>query len=243
MWTPIEPDLLAVTAKGNDLLAALPEEERLALGAGLERRTLPIGDELYRPKHPIEHVFFPVDSVVSLLTVLDDGRRIETATVGREGMVGLFVFLEDNQSSNGQALVQMEGDVLRLPVDVFLRASTTESRLGSLMIEYTRAMIVHMSQSAACNAVHTVPQRLARWLLQTSDRTGSVEIHLTQEFLSEVLGVRRASVTGAVRQLATDGAIRAARGTIVIDDRSALEELACECYRMVKASYARLMPR
>lgn len=231
-----------MTGHGNDLLAALPANEREALGGRLERRNADAGDDLFAPGRRLEHVYFPVDGVVSLLTVLDDGRAIEVATVGREGMVGVFLFLGDDRSMNGRGVVQMSGELLRLPADAFRAAAANGSKFSGFMRDYTRALMLHISQSAACSAAHTVPQRLARWLLQTSDRTGSHRIELSHQFLAEVLGVRRASVTDAVRRLAASGGVSPHRGRLEVVDRAELEAEACECYAVVRDAYARLMP-
>lgn len=241
-WSPVDPERAAVSGHGNHLLAALPPVEREPLNRRMERRRAETGDQLYGPSERIQHVFFPVTSVVSLLTVLEDGKGIETATVGREGMVGLFVFLGDDRSPRGRAVVQMGGEILRLNVDAFRSAVEPGSKLESFLRDYTRVMLLHVSQSAACNAAHPVPERLARWLLQTCDRTGSTQIALTHEFLAEILGVRRASVTTALRALRAEGAVTVGRGAVGIADRQALEALACECYAFLQEQYGRIVP-
>jgi CRP-like cAMP-binding protein len=226
----------------NQILRALPPSERARLMGQMQRRLVTPGQVLYEPGRRIEHAFFPETAVVSLLTILQDGSGIETATVGREGMAGVFLFLGDDHSRNGRAVAQMGGSILRVDVHSF-RAELGESgKLEQLMLTYSRALMLHISQSVACGAVHPVRARLARWLLQTSDRTASDDVALTQQFLAEILGVRRASVTEAVSQLQSDGAVAARRGGILILDRAALARSSCECYALVREEYARLMP-
>lgn len=226
----------------NQLLAALPATEAEALLRQAVRWRLEPGDRLYEPDTRIDAVWFPESAVISLLCVLRDGSAVETATVGREGMVGLFVFLGDDRSPNGRAVTQMGGEALRVDVDAFRVALGEGGKLHSYLLDATRAMLFHVSQSVACSGAHSVRQRLARWLLQTSDRTASDEIRLTHEFLSDILHARRASVSVAVASLQADGLVDARRGAIVISDRSGLEGRACECYGAVNAQYSRLLP-
>jgi CRP-like cAMP-binding protein len=208
----------------------------------MQRRLVTPGEVLYEPGRRLEHAFFPETAVVSLLTILSDGVGIETATVGREGMVGVFLFLGDDRSRNGRAVVQMAGSVLRLDVDSFRAELVEGGKLEQLMLTYSRALLMHISQSVACGAVHPVLARLARWLLQTSDRTASDDVALTQQFLADILGVRRASVTEAVGELQSRGAVAARRGGILVLDRSILSRSACECYDIVREVYEVLGP-
>jgi CRP-like cAMP-binding protein len=229
-------------SSGNQLLDALgPRGKDRLLAQALEGSKV-TGDVLYEPGHPISWVYFPVTAVVSILTVLRDGSAVETATIGREGVVGTFVFLGDDRSPNARAVVQMPGGVIRVDVGTFLHEMERDRRLRTLVHEYTRALLVQVAQSVACAAAHPVRERLARWLLQTSDRVTSDEVSLTHEFLAHVLHVRRASVTGALRELQGLGLVRTSRGRTTIVDRAALAEAACECYAMIRDEYARLLP-
>jgi CRP-like cAMP-binding protein len=226
----------------NQLLRALPPAEGARLMGHSQRRLVTPGDVLYEPGRRLEHVFFPETAVVSLLTMLSDGSGIETATIGREGMAGIFLFLGDDRSRNGRAVVQMSGSILRLDVDSFRAELAEGGKLEQLMLTYSRALLLHISQSVACGAVHPVRARLARWLLQTSDRTASDDVALTQQFLAEILGVRRASVTEAVGELQSLRAVSSRRGGILILDRKALSRAACECYGILREEYAQLVP-
>jgi CRP-like cAMP-binding protein len=180
--------------------------------------------------------------VVSVPPTLRDGTAVETATIGREGLVGSFVSLGDDVSPNARAMVQMGGELLAVDVRRFRNELRETSRLRDLMNDYTRALLVHISQTVACTAAHSVRQRLSRWLLQTSDRVSTDDIRLTHEFLAGILHTRRASVTEGLRQLQDKGIISTRRGGTVILDRDALGAEACECYDVVRREYARLLP-
>lgn len=240
-WLPVgDQDLDSPSP--NLLLGALPPDERARFMGHMQRRLVSPAEVLYEPGRRLEHVFFPETAVVSILTMLADGSGIETATIGREGMAGVFLFLGDDRSRNGRAVVQMGGSILRSRVDSFRAELAEGGKLEQLMLTYTRALMLHISQSVACGAVHPVRARLARWLLQTSDRTTSDDVALTQQFLAEILGVRRASVTEALGDLRSRGAVALRRGGILILDRTALARSACECYGHVREEYARLVP-
>jgi len=226
----------------NQLLGALPPAEVGGLVGRFQRRLMEPGDVLYQPGRRLDHVFFPETAVVSILTLLADGSGIETATIGREGMAGIFLFLGDDRSRNGRAIVQMGGSILRLDVDTFRAGVAGSAKFEQLMVVYTRAFLLQVSQSVACGAVHPVQARLARWLLQTSDRTSSEDVALTQQFLADILGVRRASVSEAVGDLRARGVLAARRGGLMILDRAGLARCACECYGVVRDEYTRLMP-
>jgi CRP-like cAMP-binding protein len=240
-WLPIG-DSDVESSSPNRLLRALPPAEQVRLMGHMQRRLVTPGEVLYEPGRRLEHAFFPETAVVSLLTVLADGVGIETATVGREGMVGVFLFLGDDRSRNGRAVVQMGGSVLRVDVDSFRAELAEGGKLEQLMLTYSRALLMHVSQSVACGAVHPVRARLARWLLQTSDRTASDDVALTQQFLADILGVRRASVTEAVGELQARRAVAARRGGILVLDRAILSRSACECYDIVREVYELLGP-
>ena len=232
----------SATRVQNQLLAALPTLERERLTADAMSRFVEPGDVLYEPGQPITAVYFPVTSVVSVLTVLADSSAVETATIGREGLVGSFVALGDDVSPNARAVVQMGGELLAVDVRRFQHELRDTSRLRDLMNDYTRALLVHVSQSVACTAAHHVRQRLSRWLLQTSDRVSTDDVRLTHEFLAGILHTRRASVTEALRELQEDGIVRTRRGGTMILDREALGGEACECYEVIRREYARLLP-
>ena len=232
------PASTTTAATGNYLLDAVPEADRSRL---LERawfRDMGAEDELIRSGARIDTVWFPVTAVVSLLATLRDGSAIETATVGREGVVGAVVFLGDDRLRNGRAVVQLAGEVIGVPTDAFRAAIAGGSTFHAAMNDYTRALLFQLAQGVACNAAHSVRERLARWLLHTIDRVGRDEVELTQQFLSEILHARRASVTDALASLESIEAVRRSRGRIEIRNRPALEAAACECYAHVRAAYA-----
>ena len=217
----------------NLLLDSLPPVERTPL---LDRGgvvSLDVEDVLYEPGEAMDHVHFPLSCVVSLLTTLSTGLNIETATIGREGMVGLDLFLGADRSPNVRAVVQMPGAALRIATSDF-RGAMDEAKLSQVLRAYSRTMLLQATQTVACNQAHATSERLARWLLQTSDRTGKEEIPLTQQFLSEVIGVRRASISEAVNELRVRGAVTSRRGAIHIVDRPSLEDAACECYGLIR---------
>jgi len=177
-------------AAGNRILSSLPPEELDRLLGRMEERDVGVGEVLFEPGTTLRHVYFPETAVVSLLTRLADGSSVEVATVGREGMVGVMVFLGDDRIENGIAVVQMPGRLLRLDANA-LRAQAGEGgKLPAVLQIYARALLLHLSQSTACGVAHPVRARLARWLLQTSDRTVSDDVPLTQQFLADILGVR-----------------------------------------------------
>ncbi|HEY9632611.1 MAG TPA: Crp/Fnr family transcriptional regulator [Coleofasciculaceae cyanobacterium] len=224
----------------NRLLSALPREEYDRLLPNLETVSLSFQQIIYAPNEPIEYIYFPSSGIVSLVNVLKDGGTVEAATVGNEGMVGIPVLL-GSDSMSGQAVVQVTGDALRMKADVFKRQVTPGSPLHNLLLRYTLALINLISQSVACNARHSVEQRACRWLLMCQDRVQSNQFYLTQEFLSQMLGVRRASVSVVAAILQRAGLIRYSRGKITVLDSPGLEAASCECYQIVKQEFDRLL--
>ena len=190
----------------------------------------------------MRNVYFPLWGVVSLMTPLVDGIPIETATVGNEGMVGVHAFLGGGAIGNAMAIGQVPGEMLRIDVDIFRALVDQDGKLRTLMFSYTQALFAQISQAVACNSAHEIEQRTAKWLLETHDRAGGSDtFELTQEFLAEMLGVTRPSVSVAARTLQNAGLIRYRRGEITVLDRGGLEESSCECYAVVQREYARLV--
>lgn len=224
----------------NRLLAALPTEEYQRLLPKLETVPLNFKQILYDINEPIEYVYFPNNAVASLLTIMENGDAVEVGTVGNEGMVGLPVFLGADRIP-GQAFAQVPGDGMRMRADVFKREVVQGTPLFNLLQRYTQALFNQISQSAACNRLHSIEERLCRWLLMTHDRVGEDYFPLTHEFLGQMLGVRRAGVSVAAAILQKAGYIRYSRGKITILDRAGMEDSACECYRIVKAEFDRLL--
>ncbi len=217
----------------NRILAALPRKEYERLLPQLEPITLPLGLSLYKSGDFIEHVYFPNEGIVSLVTHMNGGETIEVGLIGHEGMVGIPVLLGDDIAFE-EAIVQIEGSGLRMKSSVLKQdLKRPHSPLLIELLLYTRSLMKQVTQTAACNRIHTVEERLSRWLLMCHDRLESDEIPLTQEFISNMLGTRRASVGSAATGLQTEGLIRYSRGHISILKRDELEEFACECYRAV----------
>lgn len=217
----------------NSLLAALPRKECRHLIDDLEQVALTYGEVLYEPGQQIRHVYFPNDSVVSLLTLVDRHQALEVGLVGREGMVGIPLALEI-AISPVRALVQGTGTAMRMKAAPFLKTLRQSRALRRELHRYTYALMAQITQTAACNRFHVVEARLARWLLMTHDRLQSSPFLLTQEFLSHMLGVRRVGITKAARTLQQDALIRYSRGNITILDRKGLEAAACSCYEIIK---------
>jgi CRP-like cAMP-binding protein len=194
------------------------------------------------PVERIAKVYFPVDGVISLMTSADDGVWVESATIGNEGMFGFTVFLGNDSWGNSEAIVQVAGSAYAMPIDRFRTALGAKGKLHELVAGYTQALFAQISQSVACNGRHSIEQRAARWLLQTSDRMGSDRFALTQEYLAIMLGVRRPSVSVAAKALQDAGLITYSRGSIAIIDRTGLAKVSCGCYDAVRAEYERLVP-
>lgn len=219
----------------NQLLAALSGEEYERLAPHLEPVTLELSQVLFRPEDRLRYVHFPTDSIVSLLTSLEDGSGMEVGLVGREGMVGVSAFLGGSETK--VATVQAAGASLRLEADKLREEFGRGGTLQKALLRYTHALMTQVSQSVVCNARHAVEGRLARWLLMYHDRLGRDEFELTHEFMANMLGVRRASVSEVAEKLQAMGLIRYRRGRFTVLDRKGLEQLVCECYPMVKEKF------
>jgi CRP-like cAMP-binding protein len=224
------------TSVANRLLAALPKKDYQNLLADLQPFALTFSDILFESGDNIRHVYFPTSGIVSLLSTVGEGEHVEVGIVGNEGMVGLPAFMGVSKSRT-RALVQGEGNALRLNVAKLRRELSNGSALQKLLHRYTHSLMTQISQSAACNRFHQVNQRLARWLIMTHDRIEGDEFRLTQEFLSHMLGVRREGVTLAAGTLQKQNLIRYSRGQIKILDRAGLEAASCKCYEVVKDEY------
>lgn len=220
----------------NRLLAALPKKEYQSLLPRLESVSLAFGDIIFEPGDRLRHVYFPDNSIVSLLSAVDDRELLEVGMVGNEGMAGLPVFMGVNKSQT-RGLVQGGGSAMRMKSTTLQKETVNGGSLRKLLNRYTHALLTQISQSAACNRFHPVNVRLARWLLMTHDRVEGDEFRLTQEFLSHMLGVRREGVTLAASVLQKQKLISYSRGHLTILNRAGLEAVACKCYRVVKEEY------
>ena len=218
----------------NRLLATLPKKEYERLLPGLKRIPLNFGEVLYEPGDTIKHVYFPNDSIVSLLSAMPERSTLEVGMVGNEGFAGLPIFMGVNVSQT-RALVQGAGSAMRMTSATVRHEANRLGALHRLLHRYSHSLLTQVSQSVACNRFHSVDARLARWLLMTSDRLGLDQFRLTQDFMSNMLGVRREGVNKAAGTLQTAKLIRYSRGMITILDRRRLEANSCECYAIIKA--------
>jgi CRP-like cAMP-binding protein len=225
----------------NRLLAALPKKEAARLQPLLERMPFGLRGIVYERDQPISHVLFPTSGVYSLVIEMRNGGAVEVGTIGNEGLVGTPVFLGAGRSPI-RAFCQVPGEALRMTADDFRREAVGRSGpLQELVRRYTQALVTQISQTVACNHLHSVQERMCRWLLMTHDRVGADEFLLTQEFLAQMLGVRRPSVSVVAGLLFQSGLIRYVRGRMTIRNRKGLEKEACECYQIVRDEMDRLL--
>jgi CRP-like cAMP-binding protein len=224
----------------NRLLARLPAADYERLLPHFERVSLTLGSALYESGSAQGFVYFPTDSIVSLLYVMEDGASAEIAVVGNEGVVGLALFM-GGETTPSRAVVQSAGDAYRLRAGVLKSEFSRGGELQHLLLRYTQALITQMAQTAVCNRHHSVEQQLCRWLLLSLDRLPANELTMTQELIANMLGVRREGVTEAAGKLQDAGLIRYSRGRITVLDRPKLEARVCECYAVVKREYDRLL--
>jgi CRP-like cAMP-binding protein len=226
----------------NYLLAALPAAERERLFPHLELIELPLGKVLYESGDYLRYVYFPIDSIVSLLYVLQDGASAEISVVGNEGLIGSALFM-GGETTPSRAIVQSAGYAYRLIGQRLKDEFYQNGEMQLLMLRYTQALITQMAQTAVCNCHHSVDQQLCRWLLLSLDRLPSNQLVMTQELIANMLGVRREGVTESAGKLQKLGVVLYSRGHITVLDRPKLETLCCECYAVVKKETDRLLPR
>ncbi|MGJ3253864.1 MAG: Crp/Fnr family transcriptional regulator [Elainellaceae cyanobacterium] len=231
---------LAQSEQLNHLLAVLPEADYLRLSPYLREVNLSLGQILYEPADPIDTVYFPNQSMISLVQIMENGSTVEAGIVGNDGMLGYPIYL-GGQSDSSRAIVQIAGSAIALSPIVLKAEFDRAGILQKLLLCYTQAFLAQVSQTAACNRFYPVEERLSRWLLQSQDFAQSSTLQLTQDFLASMLGTRRASITVAAGALQEAGLIYYQRGYIQILNRDALESAACECYKVVKDEYNRLL--
>jgi CRP-like cAMP-binding protein len=220
-------------------LQALPSEVRQRFLAQLTPVTMPVKKVLFEPGKVITDVYFPVSGVISLVTPLEDGNIVEVATIGNEGIVG--VPLRDGGSLAVRAISQVAGTSLRMNAVAFLGELAREKLVRDVVQSYTQALFSQIAQAAACNRMHSNEERLSRWLLMSHDRVGHDVFDITHEFLGQMLGSRRATVTLSMGVLQAAGLIRYHRGRVTILDRQELEAVSCECYAVIQAAFERIM--
>jgi CRP-like cAMP-binding protein len=225
----------------NRLLAALPTEDLLRWEEHLELIDMPLASVLYESGETLTHVYFPTTAIVSLLYVMEDGSSAEIAVAGREAIVGISLFM-GGESTPSRALVQSAGKAFQMKAEYLKQQFNRHSAVLHLLLRYTQALITQMSQTAVCNRHHSIDQQLCRWLLLSLDRLQGDQLVMTQELISNMLGVRREGVTEAALKLQAAGVIKYSRGHITVTNRPALEKLSCECYAVVKKEYDRLLP-
>ena len=232
VWDPAVP--------ANQLLARLPREEFERLFPVRRPVSYKLKDVLFDVGASLEYAYFPNTGVISQITIMEDGEPIELWTVGNEGMVGLPIALGIIQSAS-RALVQVPSSGLRLAATKLVDEMSRDTPMRKLILRYAALSLCQVSQAVACNGLHSVRRRCCRWLLMTHDRVEGDEFPMTHEFLAQMLGVRRASVTTVLTPLQKAGLIRSRRGKISVVDRERLEENSCECYRTVQQEYIRLL--
>jgi CRP-like cAMP-binding protein len=225
----------------NYILRALPPEERARLHPHLKLVSLPLGEVLYESGDKLSHIYFPTNSIVSLLYVLESGASAEISVVGNDGAIGIALFMGGETTTN-RAVVQSAGGAYRLSRVRLKQEFERHGQLLQILLRYTQSLITQMAQTAVCNRHHSVDQQLCRWLLLSLDRLQSPTLRMTQELIAAMLGVRREGVTEAAGKLQKSGVIRYRRGEITVLDRTALEQCCCECYRVVRQETDRLMP-
>jgi CRP-like cAMP-binding protein len=226
--------------RGNHLIDGLPAQERERLGSIFDRRSFTIRDLVYAIGEPTRAIIFPIDSIFSLLSEMQDGRAVEVATVGNEGFVGVPAFLQGSFTNAHTAFCQIAGEALIAETAPFFEIVNGSSALHAALHRYTLALLTQIAQSSACNRLHAMQQRCVRWILMSHDRVSRDEFTLSQEFMAQMLGVRRATVSEAVSPLQAEGLIRYQRGAMTILDRPGLEQRACECYRIIQEEHRRL---
>lgn len=228
-------------AHDNLLLESLPVAAREPMQRAMTRRALPLGTVLHEPGQRADTCYFPVDCIISLLYELQDGNSAEVAIVGKDGMIGLPVYMADGRSPY-HAVVQAAGEVLVLKQGDLRKLVAHHESINHMLLSYSQALNVQTAQTAVCNRHHSVAQQLCRWLLMSIDRLPGDQLSMTQELIAHMLGVRRAGVTEVAGKLQREGLISYQRGRITVLDRERLQERCCECYQVVRDEYERLLP-
>jgi CRP-like cAMP-binding protein len=237
----METETVTTNATRNRLLAVLPRDAFLTLEPYFERLTLETGVILHKPGADIEDLYFPLDALISVTVTMRDGRTAETGVVGCREVVGINAFMGGRETTQTEYIIQGSGDAIRVPATPLLELFDTHKGVRDVLLKYTQAMIAQVTQNAACNALHLLENRFARWLLEVHDRVGSDELRTTQEFIAQMLGVRRSGVTEVSCRFEDRNIIRQRRGRTRILDRAALEAEACECYSVLIEEYNRLL--
>ncbi|MBA3240749.1 MAG: Crp/Fnr family transcriptional regulator [Acidobacteria bacterium] len=227
-------------SEGNRLLAMLPGDEFERLQPHLEHVTFALGEVVYESGVQQSYIYFPTTAIISLLYMMENGSSAEMGVAGNDGLVGVALFMGGDSVPN-RAVVQSAGDAIGMKTKVLREEFARGGTFQRLLLRYTQALMTQMSQTAVCNRLHTLEQQLCRWLLLSRDRLNTDELVMTQELIANMLGVRREGVTHAAQRLQESGLISYVRGRITILDRGGLEAAVCECYRVVRDEYERLL--
>lgn len=225
----------------NRLLNTMPQALSEKLAPDLKRVALQRGDRLHEPGETIYDLYFPLDCVLSITITMQDGTTAETGLVGMREVIGINAFMGGRETTQTTYIVQIPGNAMKIHAQILLEEFDRNKELRDVMLRYTQAFIAQISQTTACNSLHKLDQRLARWLLEVHDRVEGDEIDLTQEFMAHMLGVRRAGVTQTAQKLQESGLIDYHRGRLQVLNRSGLEAYACECFQTVRDEYDRLL--
>lgn len=231
----------APTVAENHVLATLSAEVLDRLTPHLKRVNLEKGEVLYRPGDPVSHLYFPIDSLLSVTITMQNGAVAEVGMVGSWDVLGISAFLGSRETVQTDSVVQLEGSAMKIDAQIMRQEFNRNDELRDVMLRYTQAFMAQVSQTAACNALHTLEQRLPRWLLEAQWQLNSKDLPLTQEFLSTMLGVRRAGVTQTAQKLQEKAVIQYRRGYVQILNLAGLESIGCECFKTIKAQYKRLL--
>ena len=234
METPARPE--------NRLLGAFPRDAYGTIEPLLELHSLEHGIVLHKPGETITDLYFPLGCLISVTVTMRDDKTVETGVVGRREVVGINAVMSGHATTQTEYVVQIPGEAVRVPADTIREEFDRNRGLRAVLLKYTQALIAQISQNVACNRAHSLEQRYARWLLETRDRVASDDLQLTHEFISEMLGVRRAGVTEVAGKFERQGIIKTRRGHTVVVNAPAIEAASCECYEVVKAEYDRLLP-
>ena len=233
---PRPPPMTNQPRPANRILTVLPHEEFERLRPKLREINFHIGEIVYLPEQKMDYAYFVNSGIVSWLAAVESGNTVEAGVIGPEGIAGVAIILGANSTPN-QGLAQSEVRASRIAAKDLIAEFRQNGKLSEMILRFVQSMFTQVAQTAACNRLHTLDQRLARWLLMIHDRNGANKLPLTQEFLSRMLGVRRAGVSVAANSLRQQGVIDYHRGDIVIVDRPGVEGLSCECYKIVKQEY------
>jgi CRP-like cAMP-binding protein len=227
-------------ARMNHLLAALPADEFARLKPDLEPVSLSLGEVLYESGDKMTHIYFPTTAIISLLYIMENGATAEIGIAGNDGLIGIALFM-GGETTSSRAIVQSAGEAVRMKAAALKKAFALGGVFQNILLRYTQSLMTQISQTAVCNRLHSVEQQLCRWLLINHDQLQTNRLVMTHDLIANMLGVRREGVSIAAGNLQKQGLIKYVRGTITVLDRKGLEAAVCECYKVVKDEYDRLL--